>query len=896
MLGRLLNALGVRQRSDTDLRDELRFHLASLEEEHRRRGLSDIDARRAALRDFGGMLRTEERVRDQRGLPLLEILVRNVQLSLRSLRRTPVVALSVIATLAIGIGANTAIFSVVNGVLIKPLPYPDAHRVIDMSHGAAGLNIDDLDSSPFLYFTEREQNRTLEGVTLWSLGSASITGRENPEEVKALTVTADFFKVLGVSPLVGRTFTERDDTPGTPLTVVLAHGFWQRKFGGDPSVVGQALTMDGEQRTIVGVMPESFRFHNFRQLDVLTPSQLDRSSVMTGNYYWPSIARMKPDVTLQHVTEDVKRMIPLAIDGFPLRPGQTRQQILNSKLVPNLKLHELDVVGDAGNALWVVMGTLGMVLLVACANVGNLLLVRADGRQQELSIRAALGAGTGRLAGELLTESLLLSIAGGTLGIGVAFGALRLILALDAGNLPRIDDISLDSRALVFASVISLLSGVVFSLAPILRYAKPRYATLLRGGERSASGSREHLRARGALVVVQVALALVLLVASGLMLRTFQQLTEVDTGFSRAGKVQTVRVTIPRTTIPEDERTARSLDEILHRLSALPGVTSVAYANYLPLDQAADRSVDLLVPEGKVFSEGNRPKLAYFKFVSPNWFTTIGTPLTAGRYFTWNEVHDRRPVVLISENLARLEWGSPQNALGERLHGGSTVDQWREIIGVVGNTREMTLSAPPPDMVYLPVIADRLYNQPTFVARTVAYAIRSERTGAPGFLDEIRDVIEGVVRDVPLANVRTMEEIFDDSLSRSSFTLVMLAIGGGMALLLGVIGIYGVISYAVSQRTREVGIRLALGAESGQVQRMFIRQGLLLTGVGAVVGLAGAVLLSQWMSALLFEVSPFDPDTYTGVTAVLFLAAALASYVPARRTTRIDPTVALRAE
>jgi predicted permease len=895
MLGRFLNVFFFRKRRDASMSDELRFHLEALEEEHRSRGLSEADARRAALRDFGGVLRTEERVRDQRGIPMLETFFRNIQMSLRSLRRTPVMALSVIATLAIGIGANTAIFSVVHGVLIKPLPYPEADRLVDMSHGSAGASIDDLDSSPFLYFTEREQSRTLEAVALWNIGSASISGKEKPEEVKGLNVTADFFKILSVPPLMGRTFTEGDDTPGAPLTLVLSHGFWQRRFGGDPAIVGQTVIMDGAPRTVVGVMPEGFRFHNFRQLDVFTPYRLDRSQVTTGNYYWPSIARMKPGITLQQVTEDVERMIPLATEGFPLRPGQTRQQMRNSKLFPNLKLHKLDVVGDAGNALWVVMGTLGGVLLIACANVANLLLVRAEGRQQELSIRAALGAGTGRIAGELLTESVVLSVAGGILGLGFASAALRLLLAIDPGNLPRIDDISIDFSALLFAAGISLLSGLLFSLAPVLRYARPRHPALLRAGGRFSSGSRERLRARGTLVVVQVALALVLLVASGLMLRTFQKLTRVDAGFSHEN-VQTVRISIPRTAVADDEVAARRMGEILDNLSALPGVTSVAYANFLPLDQSEARTRDLLVPEGKIFYDGNRPKLAYYKFVSPNWFSTIGTPLIVGRYFTSDEVYDRRPVVLVSESLARLEWGRPQNALGKRLRGGSSVDEWREIIGVVGSTRELGLSTPATDMVYVPVIADRFYNQPTYVIRTMAYAIRSERTGTPGFLDEIRGVFEGVVPEIPLGSVRTMEDIFSDSLSRSSFTLVMLAIGGGMALLLGVIGIYGVISYAVSKRTREVGIRLALGAEAGQVQRMFLRQGLLLTAVGAVLGLAGAVLLSRWMSVLLFEVSPLDPITYAAVTAVLIFAAALASYLPTRRTTRIDPTAALRAE
>jgi predicted permease len=896
MWRRLLHAFFFRKQLDQSMREELRLHLDLLEEDYRRRGMSAAAARAAALKDFGGVLRTEEGMRAQRGIPLIETFFHNVSYSFRSLRRTPAMALSVVATLAIGIGANTAIFSVVNGVLLKPLPYADPDRVIEVSHGSAGLKIEDLDSAPFLYFTEREQNRTLDGVALWSQGSSTITGKAKPAQVQTLFVTADFFKVLGVPAALGNTFTYKDDTPRNPLPAVLSHEFWQQRFGGDSRIVGQPLMMDGRQYTIVGVMPQGFRFHNFRTLDVFAPYWLDRSTTKTSGYYRPSIARMKPGVTLEQVAEDVRRVMPLAVYGFPLRPGQTREQMVNTRLYPNLKLHKLDVIGDAGNALWLVMGTLGLVLLIACANVANLVLVRAEGRQQELSIRAALGAGWARIAGELVTESLMLCTAGGVAGIAVAYGALRLLLAIEPGNLPRIDDISIDSTVLLFAVAVSILSGVLFGFAPVMRYARPHLARSLRAGGGRLSGSRERLRARGALVVVQVALALVLLVASGLMLRSFYQLTHVNPGFAHVNGVQTVRVHVPETVIPDDHLVPARFGQILEKLAALPGVEAVAYASCLPLDATWSRGRDLLMPEGRIFSEGDRPKMAYYKMVSPNWFTTIGTPLLAGRYFTWDEVYQRRPVVLISENLARTHWGTPQQAIGKRLRGGSSVDQWREVVGVVGNTRELGLSTAPNDQVYLPIIAEKLSNQPLAVDRSVAFAVRSERTGTPQFLDEIRGVIESAVPDVPVTNIQTMAQIANDSLSRSSFTMVMLAIGGAMALLLGVIGIYSVISYAVSQRTREVGIRLALGGQSTQVLRMFVRQGLWMTILGSLAGLAGAAALSRSMTALLFEVSPFDPLIYTGVTVVLIAAAALASYLPARRTTDIDPTVALRSE
>src|SRR4030095_14311184 len=409
MLSRFWN-LFRRNRLDGELSAEIRFHLESLDAAHRARGLSPFEARLAAHRDFGGLSQVEDAYRDQRGIPMLETLWRDVRFSLRSMQRTPAVTFVVIATLALGIGANTAIFSVVNGVLIKPLPYPDSDRLITMSHTAPGVNVADVASAPFLYFTEREQNQTLEGVGLVSVGSATVTGRGEPEMVRRLFVTSDVLPILGIDPLLGRYFTQSDDASGAPNTVVLTYGFWQRQFGSDPSVVGQSLTMDAQNWSVIGVMPQRFRFLD-QQVDVITPNRLDRSRVTLGNYFRRSIARLKPGVTMEQASADVRRMIPIAIDSFSPAPGTTREQFLNSKLGPKLSPLKEAVIGDAANTLWVLMGTIGLVLLIACANVANLILVRTEGRQHELSIRATLGAGWRRIAGELLTESSVLGIA-----------------------------------------------------------------------------------------------------------------------------------------------------------------------------------------------------------------------------------------------------------------------------------------------------------------------------------------------------------------------------------------------------------------------------------------------------------------------------------------------------
>jgi predicted permease len=817
----------------------------------------------------------------------------NLKHILRRLRRSPGFTAVALLTLAVGIGANTAIFSVVNGILLKPLPYPDSDRLISMNHQAPGVNIAELGSSPFLYFTEREHNETLEGVGLWRTGTASVTGLAEPEQVRALGVTSDILPILGVQPVLGRWLSDQDDSPGSPRTIMLSYGYWQARLGADASVVGQTLTVDGEEREITGVMPQSFRFLD-QQADLLYPFQLDRDQTQIGGYFWGSIARMKSGVTLEQVAADVARLMPIAIDLFPVRPGTTKQQAVNARLGPNLRLLKGDVLGDIGDTLWVLMGTIGIVLVIACTNVANLLLVRADGRQHELAIRTALGAGRGRIARELVLESAALGVLGGLLGLAFAYGGLDLLFALAPANLPRLADITIDITVLAFALTLSLASGLLFGLVPALKYTAGQLATGLRASTRGSSGSRERHRVRGALVTVQVALALVLLVSAGLMIRTFMELSDVNPGFTRPDEVLALGIDIPNPSVPEPERVTRMQNEILDRIAAVPGVGSVAFASSPPM--GGPTSADLLVPEGKVFAEGDRPQARRFKYISPGFFATTGTALVAGRDLTWVDTHEKRAVVLVSENLARLEWGSSSEALGKRLRGSAATDDWREIVGVVGNVRDDGITEPEIEIVYFPVLVDRIFTEPTIAWRSVTFLVRSPRTGTPAFLDEIRDAVWAVNPDLPIANVRTLGDIYEQSLARTSLTLVLLAIAGAMALLLGVIGIYGVIAYAVSQSTREIGIRIALGAQRGDVRRMFMHNALGLAAIGIAVGLAAAAGLSRLMSSLLFGVSGMDPLTYAAVCVLLVIAVALASYLPARRATRIDPLEALRAE
>jgi predicted permease len=533
------------------------------------------------------------------------------------------------------------------------------------------------------------------------------------------------------------------------------------------------------------------------------------------------------------------------------------------------------------------------VLLIACANVANLLLVRAEGRQQELAIRAALGAGWRRISQQLLFESLLLAFAGGVLGLGLAYAALRGLIAAGPTNLPRLAEISIDPSALLFSLAISVITGLLFGLMPVMKYGNPQLGTALREGGRALSEGRQRHRARSILVVVQVALALLLLVSSGLMIRTLFAMKQVRPGFTNPEQILTLRVFIPESQVREPERVVRMQEDMARRIGAVNGVLSVGLANSITMDGQTDN--DPVFLEDHSYAEGKLPPLRRYKFVSPGFFKTMGNPLLAGRDLTWADQYERRNVVVVSENFARENWGSPASALGKRIRETANAS-WREIVGVVGQERDDGVNKKAPAVVYWPMLLNNFWGNAVQVRRTQAFAIRSGRAGSAQFLDEVRRAIWSVNPQVPLADVRTVEQIYDRSLARTSFALVMLAVAGSMALLLGVLGIYGVISYSVLQRTREIGIRMALGAQQRAVRQMFIRHGLGLTSVGVLCGVIAALAEMRLLSALLFEVSPFDPLTYCIVSVVLVIAAYLASYLPARRATGIDPVEALRAE
>ncbi|HEV8412765.1 MAG TPA: ABC transporter permease [Bryobacteraceae bacterium] len=843
------------------------------------RGMPLEEARHAARKKFGNPTLVREEIYRMNTIGILDIVGRDLRYAFRALRHSPMFTLIAVLTLGIGMGANTAIFSVVDGVLIRPLPYPHSDALVGVWHSAVlqGAPFSNLNLSSEMFATYLDHNQTFLEFGAWSNGAASITGMGDPEQVRTLAVTQGVLPALGVQAALGRWFSQDDDTPGTPETVVLTYGYWQRRFGGDKAAIGRAITVDLRPREVIGVMPKSFRFLGVAP-DVILPLRFERSRLSPDDFSFQGIARLKPGVTLAQANADVARMLPIWTRTYGLSP----KLLEVSKMGPALRPLKQDVVGDVGKVLWVLMGTIAMVLLIACANVANLLLVRAKGRQHELAIRAALGAGWGRIARELFVESITLGVLGGALGLGIAYGGLRLLVSMGPANLPRLPEISIDPLVMTFTVAVSLLSGLLFGIIPVIKYAGPQIATALRGGGRSLSQSGERHRSQNTLVVVQVALALVLLVGSGLMIRSFQALRSVQPGFTRPEQIQTVRISIPEVQVAEPERVTRMQSEILDKIAAVPGVASAAFASALPME-VDFRNVNAVSAEGKN-QEERLPPIRRSKFVSPGLFKTQGTPIIAGRDFTWTEIYDDQRVAVISENMAHETWGEPSAALGKRIRVG-TAAPWYQIIGVVGDVYEDGVHQKAPGCVYWPA-----------GTRSIVFAIRSDRTGTEGFLKQIQQAVWSVNASLPLASVQTLQDIYDRSMARTSFTLVMLGIAGAMALVLGIIGIYGVLSYAVSQRRREIGIRLALGAQPGELKRRFVRHGLVLAGIGVAIGLIAAAGLTRLMSSLLFGIKPLDPITYAAGALILGLAAVLASYLPARRASAVDPVEALKAE
>jgi predicted permease len=812
-------------------------------------------------------------------------LLADIRLAVRSLQRSPTFTVVAVLTLALGIGANTAIFSVVNGVLLKPLPYPDSGQLLSVNFTAPGLGYPIVPFSDDLFVFVRDQQQSLAALAMYSQDQVNLVGEGDPAQVSGARVTPSLFDVLQVPAAHGRTFTVDEGGPGGERVAVIAYELWQQRYGGDPDILDRTEEMDGVMRRIVGVMPAGFTFPG-TETRIWKPYVLDEANLIEGSFGSPGIGRMAAGVQAEAVVADFDAVMQRAFDADPdeYPPEFVEQSGFAVRIV---ELKEL-VVGDVRQALLVVLGTVGLVLLIACANVGNLFLVRAETRQREVTLRAALGAGRGDIARFFLAESLILSLAGGTLGVILAAIGVRTFINMAPVAIPRIADIAIDVNVLAFTLGISVFAGLLFGMIPMLRRQLRDLAVALRAGGRSVTAAQGAFSARNILVVAQVALALVLLVGSGLMMRSFQALRSVDPGFDADG-VLAIEVALPGPEYPDAEQRLAFWTATRASALALPGVTSAGVINNVPM--GFGRSSGSFAIEGYEPDVATMPPLADKKQILPGALETLGVPLIEGRFLNDGDGAGRFRAALVSENLAR-HWWPDQSAIGARIRD-DDYDDWFEIVGVVGDVHNMSLEEPAEETIYYPGIAGD--DGAPEVKSNMSIVLRTTGPTA-ALVGPMRDAIHDIDPRMPIARSDSMANLLADTMARTSFTLVMLGIAAAVALLLGAIGIYGVISYVVNQRLQEIGVRIALGASRASVQNMVVRRGMILASIGIAIGLVAAFAATSVLGSLLYEIDALDPVTYATVAIALATTALLASWIPALRASGVDPVVALRAD
>lgn len=874
-------------RMEREMDDEMAFHMEMEARKHMARGMTEEDARRRARRDFGEPMRQKEHARDAWGIGLAQDLRADTRYALRRLWRAPVFTVVAVATLALGIGGATAVFSLVNGVLLKPLSFDDPNALVAVYHAMPAIDVPEAPLSLALYVTFREWSRTLEDIGIWRREPVSVTGLGAPEQVEAVQVTDGLLPLLGLTPLLGRGFTREDTGPASTSTVILSSGYWLQRFGGDRGVLGRTLRVDGQEAEIIGVMPAGVRIGDLEPR-LFLPLAVDPASTQVGNFSFPSIARLRADVTLDQVGRELSGLLARGVEqygGFSLAALQERDFSTFARPLKD------DLVGPARSVLWVVFGTVGLVLLIACINVANLFLVRAESHQRDVALRTALGASRSRLARQSVTESLLVGLLGAAVGLVLAVVCLETLLQLAPPSLPRLHEIGLDPTVLSFALAVSLLAGILFGLFPVLRRGGISLSEPLKDGGRDGSTTRSRFRLRNVFVVVQVALALVLMVGSGLMIRTFQALRDVHPGFERPEEVLTLRLGVPPAEATTDDEAALVHREIVQALSQIPAVTSVGAAAGVAMEDW--ESWGGVRVEGFPETGGATPEMRRFNWVVPGYFNALENPLLAGRDITWDDIQERAPVAVVTENFATQFWDEPARAIGGRIRPNAS-GPWREIVGVVGDVHTRGVARDAPSVIYWPLVQAQFWGADVLTMRSLRYTVRTSRPDVAGLLPEVRDAVWSVNPGLPLAEVMTLDQILSESISRTSFTLFALGIAAAIALILGVVGVYGVVSYVVSLRTREMGVRKALGARNADVSLMVLRQGGSLALVGVLLGLVAAAGLTRLLSTLLFGVDPFDPLTYGAVSTILVVVVLLATYIPARRASRVAPSIALR--
>lgn len=808
--------------------------------------------------------------------------------SFRALARTPTFTFLTVLTLALAIGANSAIFSLVHGVLIKPLPYPEAERLANVEMTAPGIGVEELVHSQDTFLHFEKLNKSFESMGMHDITAVNLTGSGEPERVREGRFTVPVLRILKVEPALGRAFAPGEDEPGAEPVALLSQELWSKRYGSSRDVLDQSLQIDGVEHRIIGVMPAGFTFPR-PEVEVWVPLTYDRADPDDGNFNYEVVARLLPGVTPEQAQRDLDTYVPLLAEEDPAN-GMSLEIIQQARLANVVTSLQDDIVGDVGTSLWILLGTVGLILLIACANVANLFLVRAEGRRQEVAVRTALGAGRRQLAGFFLAESTLLALGGGLAGLVLAALAIEALRALAPGNIPRLNEIGLDPAVLAFTLALTAFTAFAFGLAPAFRLGGERLAAVLKAGGRATAGKARN-RARGALVVEQIALALVLLVGSGLMLRSFNALAQIDPGF-RPDNLLTLRIALPRSWGDEPADAAAFFDQLSEEVAALPGVLSVGSTDVLPLS-GSESAQGTAVEDAYPRAPNELPNIVPYNFASPGYIETMGIPLLAGRTFDARDHQSDSRVALVSDTLAKQLWPG-EDPLGKRLGPDfeNEPPEWFTVVGVVGSVRNRSLTDEPAKMLYYPVLHG---GENGWSIRSRSLVIRTE--GDPlALADAVREKVWAVDGDLPVANVTTVQRMVDLSTSRTTFTLVLLALASVIALVLGVVGLYGVIRYIVAQRTHEIGVRMALGANRGDVSGMVLKQGLVLTALGLAVGLAAALGLTRLMESLLYGVDSTDPLTFAVVPVLLLGVAMLATYLPSRRATAIQPVEALRGE
>ena len=875
-----VGAMMRRSRMESEMDAELRFHMEAYAEDLVRGGVAREEAMRQARMEFGGVERVKEEGREARGISFFETLIQDLRYGTRMLRKNPGFTIIAVLTLALGIGANTAMFSVINTVLIRPLPYPDSGRLVfnfltTATHGPEQSIYGTAD-----YLAARDGQQSFSHFAAISLGNNSFayTGGPEPQKVRGTPATGDFFGVLGVEPLLGRTFDPANDRPGKPREVVLSYRFWKTQFGGDPGVVSRTMMLDGASYDIVGVMPAGFHFGPRDNDDIWPILQLEPRNFRPPYWIGP-MGRLRPGVTPAQAEADLSRIAEQEQKLFP-------NSAYNSARLVSMKPF---LVGDVRVALLMLQGAVLLVMLIAIVNVANLQIARASVRERELAIRAALGARRGRILRQLLTESVALATIGGVAGLVLAEWGLRALLNLDPGALPRMSEVRLDSRVLVVTAALSLLSGILFGLAPVLRGFGTRLGEGLKGSSTGSSQQSGRHRLLGVLVVAEFSLALVLLAGAGLLVRSFDHLSSTTPGFSPQ-HLLTMQLSLPSVRYPKEPQIAEFYRQLLDRLQELPGVQSAGLSMSLPPNLLAMENPFRIASESIV--PGKESHLAEEMTISPGYFQTLGVPLIRGRFFTDADRNRKDQILLINENMAK-EYFSGQDPVGQRIQTGDANPDaaWETIVGVVGNVKYQGLDAKPEPTLYVPYFEEGW----TSWSREMFVVLRTSGNETT-LMPSVREAVWTMDRQLPIASVRSMDALLTESVMQPRFRTVLLGIFAALALVLSAAGIYGVISYSVLQRTQEIGIRMSLGANLGDVLRLVLGQGAKLALFGVAIGMPAALALTRLMQSLLFETSASDPLTLIAVTLLLTLVGMLASYIPARRAMRVDPMVALRYE